>query len=143
MARVGFIGLGVMGFSMAGHLATNGHDVTVYNRTKSKVDNWLNAYNGQVAESPGELARNSEFVFCCVGNLFNCCFDLLVLQADGVPYFERPGPMGYYFFQYFTLTGDIFVHDSREVSLPDDDDGKPIAIASNNNSVSNTIVLIN
>ena len=68
MARVGFIGLGVMGFPMAGHLATNGHEVTVYNRTKSKADNWRKVYNGQVAETPGDLARNCELVFCCVGN---------------------------------------------------------------------------
>ena len=68
MARVGFIGLGVMGFPMAGHLATNGHDVIVYNRTKSKVADWLKTYGGKAAATPNEVARNSDFVFCCVGN---------------------------------------------------------------------------
>ena len=68
MARVGFIGLGVMGFPMAGHLKTNGHDVIVYNRTKSKVRDWLNMYHGKSASTPNEVARNSDFVFCCVGN---------------------------------------------------------------------------
>ena len=66
MARVGFIGLGVMGFPMAGHLKTNGHDVIVYNRTKSKVRDWLNMYHGKSASTPNEVARNSDFVFCCV-----------------------------------------------------------------------------
>ena len=68
MARVGFIGLGVMGFPMAGHLAANGHEVIVYNRTKSKAVGWLKKYDGQIAETPAELAKDSEFVFCCVGN---------------------------------------------------------------------------
>ena len=68
MARVGFIGLGVMGFPMAGHLANHGHDVIVYNRTKSKVLDWLETYKGTNAETPSEVAQNCEFLFCCVGN---------------------------------------------------------------------------
>ena len=68
MARVGFIGLGVMGFPMAGHIASSGHSVTVYNRTTSKVNNWIKQYGGRSVESPSELAEESDFVFCCVGN---------------------------------------------------------------------------
>ena len=68
MAKVGFIGLGVMGFPMAGFLAKSGHNVTVYNRTRSKVNDWLKEFNGKSVESPAEVAQNSEFVFCCVGN---------------------------------------------------------------------------
>mgnify|MGYP001368272851 FL=1 len=68
MARVGFIGLGVMGFPMAGHLANHGHDVIVYNRTKSKVLDWLNIYKGSSAETPSVAAKNCDFLFCCVGN---------------------------------------------------------------------------
>ena len=68
MARVGFIGLGVMGYPMAGHLAANGHDVTVYKRSKNKAVDWLKYNNGQIAETPAELSKESEFVFCCVGN---------------------------------------------------------------------------
>ena len=68
MARVGFIGLGVMGFPMAGHLAASDNEVVVYNRTKSKVNKWLELYNGTTLDSPGEVAQQSDFVFCCVGN---------------------------------------------------------------------------
>ena len=68
MARVGFIGLGVMGFPMAGHLANHGHDVIVYNRTKSKVLDWLKIYKGSRAETPSDAAKNCDFLFCCVGN---------------------------------------------------------------------------
>ena len=68
MARVGFIGLGVMGFPMAGHLSSGGHDVIVYNRTDRKVTEWLKSHKGEVAKTPKELAKNCDFVFCCVGN---------------------------------------------------------------------------
>ena len=68
MARVGFIGLGVMGFPMAGHLVNNGHSVTVYNRTKSKSNDWVNKYGAKSVDTISQLAADSEFVFCCVGN---------------------------------------------------------------------------
>ena len=68
MARVAFIGLGVMGFPMAGHLVTNGHEVTVYNRTASKAKAWAGLYKGQTAPTPTAAAENAEFVFACVGN---------------------------------------------------------------------------
>ena len=68
MAKVAFIGLGVMGFPMAGHLVTNGHEVTVYNRTASKAEAWADLYKGQTAPTPTAAAENAEFVFACVGN---------------------------------------------------------------------------
>ena len=68
MARVAFLGLGVMGYPMAGHLAANGHDVTVYNRTGSKAEAWAGEHSGVAATSPAEAAAEAEFVFSCVGN---------------------------------------------------------------------------
>ncbi len=66
--NVSFIGLGVMGYPMAGFLAKAGHRVTVYNRTGEKADKWLTEYNGIKAETPKEAATGAEVVFCCVGN---------------------------------------------------------------------------
>jgi len=66
--RTAFVGLGVMGSPMAGYLARNGHEVTVYNRTASKAEAWCQQYGGQTAATPGEAARNAELVFSCVGN---------------------------------------------------------------------------
>ncbi len=66
--RVAFIGLGVMGFPMAGHLAGAGLDVTVYNRTHAKAEAWVAAHGGQLAHTPAEAAKGAELVFACVGN---------------------------------------------------------------------------
>lgn len=69
MAKVAFIGLGVMGFPMAGYLATRGkHDVTVYNRTPAKAEAWVQKYGGALALTPADAAKDCDFVFCCVGN---------------------------------------------------------------------------
>jgi 3-hydroxyisobutyrate dehydrogenase-like beta-hydroxyacid dehydrogenase len=68
MARVAFIGLGVMGHPMAGHLAAKGHDVTVYNRTASRAEAWVKQHGGAAAPTPAAAARDAEFVLCCVGN---------------------------------------------------------------------------
>ncbi len=69
MAKVSFIGLGVMGYPMAGHLKTKGgHDVTVYNRTQSKAEKWTAEYGGEIAETPQQAADGCDFVFACVGN---------------------------------------------------------------------------
>jgi 3-hydroxyisobutyrate dehydrogenase len=68
MAKVAFLGLGVMGFPMARHLASKGHDVTVYNRTFAKAEAWVKAHGGKAARTPAEAARGQDFVFCCVGN---------------------------------------------------------------------------
>ena len=66
--KVSFLGLGVMGYPMAGHLANKGYEVTVYNRTESKTDKWLKEYKGIKALSPKEAAKSSSIVFACVGN---------------------------------------------------------------------------
>lgn len=68
MAKVAFLGLGVMGAPMAGHLAKAGHDVCVYNRTQQKAHDWASIYGGRVASTPAEAAQGAEFVFACVGN---------------------------------------------------------------------------
>lgn len=66
--RVAFVGLGVMGFPMAGHLAAAGHEVTVYNRSSNRADEWLALHTGTVKPTPAEAADGAEFVFMCVGN---------------------------------------------------------------------------
>lgn len=66
--RVAFLGLGVMGFPMAGHLASNGHDVVVYNRTMAKANNWVKSYEGSSAATPRDAVADREIVFTCVGN---------------------------------------------------------------------------
>ncbi len=68
MAKIAFLGLGVMGFPMAGHLSAAGHDVRVYNRTASKADRWVAQYGGARADTPREAAAGREFVMACVGN---------------------------------------------------------------------------
>lgn len=68
MAKVAFIGLGVMGFPMAGYLQKAGHQVTVYNRTSAKAEKWVAKYGGDSALNPALAAKNAEFVFACVGN---------------------------------------------------------------------------
>ncbi|KPM84732.1 MULTISPECIES: NAD(P)-dependent oxidoreductase [Pseudoalteromonas] len=66
--KVAFIGLGVMGYPMAGHLANAGHNVTVYNRTTAKAQKWVSEYQGEYAETPSEAAKGADIVFMCVGN---------------------------------------------------------------------------
>jgi 3-hydroxyisobutyrate dehydrogenase len=66
--QVAFLGLGVMGFPMAGHLVTKGHDVVVYNRTPSKAKLWTEQHQGKAAATPREAASGRDIVFCCVGN---------------------------------------------------------------------------
>lgn len=68
MARTAFIGLGVMGYPMAGHLAKAGHQVTVYNRTSAKAKAWVDEHGGAAAPTPADAAKGAEFVFACVGN---------------------------------------------------------------------------
>ena len=67
MAKAAFIGLGVMGYPMAGHLKAAGHDVTVYNRTTAKAEAWVSQHGGSMAATPADAAKGAEFVFACVG----------------------------------------------------------------------------
>jgi len=66
--RLAFIGLGVMGYPMAGHLQRAGHQVTVYNRTASRAGDWYQQFGGETAATPAEAADGADMVFCCVGN---------------------------------------------------------------------------
>src|SRR5438874_7825019 len=69
MAKLAFLGLGVMGYPMAGHLRNKGgHDVTVYNRTTAKAEQWVAQHGGRLAQTPAEAAAGKDFVFSCVGN---------------------------------------------------------------------------
>ena len=66
--NVAFIGLGVMGYPMAGYISKGGHNVTVFNRTKSKAEKWIKEYKGKMAETPADAAKDAEYIFTCVGN---------------------------------------------------------------------------
>ena len=66
--KVAFIGLGVMGYPMAGYISKGGHNVTVFNRTKLKAEKWIKEYKGKLAETPAEAAKDAEYIFTCVGN---------------------------------------------------------------------------
>src|SRR6202047_1307578 len=68
MAKVAFLGLGVMGYPMAGHLKTMGHEVTVYKRSAAKAEKWVAQFRGRRAPAPSEAAKGQEVVFACVGN---------------------------------------------------------------------------
>ncbi|MBO0764629.1 MAG: NAD(P)-dependent oxidoreductase [Hyphomicrobiaceae bacterium] len=69
MAKVAWIGLGVMGYPMAGHIRKKGgHDLTIYNRNAAKAEAWAKEFGGKTAPTPAEAARDADFVFCCVGN---------------------------------------------------------------------------
>ena len=81
MSKLAFIGLGVMGYPMAGHLAAAGHQVTVYNRTAEKAEKWVAEHGGQKADTPREAAENAAFVFTCVGN--DNDLRAVILGADG------------------------------------------------------------
>ena len=91
--RVAFLGLGVMGYPMAGHLATAGHQVTVYNRTATKSEAWCAEFAGVTgqkhAKTPREAAQDAEIVFCCVGHDED--LRSVVLGADGAFAGMRPG----------------------------------------------------
>ena len=68
MSNVAFIGLGVMGYPMAGYISKAGHNVTVYNRTAAKAEKWVGEYKGSKADTPAKAAEGADFVFTCVGN---------------------------------------------------------------------------
>ena len=82
MTRVGFCGLGVMGYPMAGHLASAGHSVSVYNRTSSRADAWVAEHSGTAFATPREVAANSDIVMLCVGNVADV--RAVVMGPDGV-----------------------------------------------------------
>ena len=89
MAKLAFIGMGVMGAPMAGHLARAGHDGTVFNRTQSKADDWANEYGGGVADTPASAAKDCDIVFTCVGN--DGDLESVTLGEDGAFGAMKPG----------------------------------------------------
>lgn len=88
-SRVAFIGLGVMGYPMAGHLAAKGHGITVYNRTAQKATAWVKAYGGATAQTPAQAAADADYVFTCVGN--DADLHQVILGPDGVLKTMRAG----------------------------------------------------
>lgn len=89
MAKVAFLGLGVMGFPMAGHLAAKGHEVTVYNRSPAKAEAWVTRHKGRSAATPREAAKGAAFVMACVGN--DADLDQVCTGPDGAFSGMAPG----------------------------------------------------
>ena len=79
--KTAFIGLGVMGYPMAGHLKKGGHDVTVYNRNPAKAKQWQEEYGGQAAPTPAAAAKGADIVFACVGR--DSDLRQVTLEKDG------------------------------------------------------------
>ncbi|WP_343642032.1 NAD(P)-dependent oxidoreductase [Roseateles sp.] len=105
--RVAFLGLGVMGFPMAGHLAKAGHQVNVYNRTAAKAQAWVAEFGGQTGATPREAAREADIVFCCVGN--DADLRSVVLGAEGALAGMKPGAV---FVDHTTASAEV----ARELS---------------------------
>ncbi|SHF78732.1 2-hydroxy-3-oxopropionate reductase [Kaistia soli DSM 19436] len=102
MAKVAFLGLGVMGFPMARHLAAAGHEVTVYNRTAAKAEAWVAAHGGAAAATPALAARGQDVVFACVGN--DDDLRAVTLGADGAFAEMAPGAV---FVDHTTASADV------------------------------------
>jgi 3-hydroxyisobutyrate dehydrogenase len=102
MASIGFIGLGVMGSPMARHLASAGHDVTVYNRTAAKAEAWVAKYGGRCAATPAEAANGQDAVITCVGN--DADLEAVTLGPDGAFAAMAAGAV---FIDHTTVSADI------------------------------------
>ena len=102
MAKLAFLGLGVMGYPMAGHLAAAGHEVCVYNRTTAKAESWVAAHGGSMAATPREAAAGCEIVFACVGNDDDLCS--VVQGADGALAGMEPGAI---FVDHTTASAEV------------------------------------
>jgi 3-hydroxyisobutyrate dehydrogenase len=100
--RVAFLGLGVMGFAMAGHLARAGHSVTVYNRTGAKATAWVAEFGQKHAATPREAAVGADIVFCCVGN--DADLRSVCVGADGAFSSMQPGAV---FVDHTTASADV------------------------------------
>ncbi len=105
--KVAFLGLGVMGLPMAGHLSLAGHDVTVYNRSAAKAKAWTGEFKGKAAATPREAAAGCDIVFCCVGN--DDDLRSVVLGDDGAFAGMKPGAV---FVDHTTASADV----ARELS---------------------------
>ena len=107
MANVAFLGLGVMGFPMAGWLAKKGHNVTVYNRTAAKAEKWCQQHGGKAAATPAAAAQGAEIVFSCVGD--DPDLREIALGAGGVIAAMKPGAI---FCDHTTASADV----AREIA---------------------------
>lgn len=108
MTAVAFLGLGTMGYPMAGHLRREGHDVCVYNRTQAKASRWVEEYAGRCADTPREACVGAELVFCCVGN--DDDLRAVALGEQGAFAGMAPGSL---FVDHTTASAEI----ARELSL--------------------------
>lgn len=102
MAKVAFLGLGVMGFPMAGHLKTKGHDVVVFNRTAAKAEAWVAKHGGSFGRTPAEAVKDADIVFCCVGD--DPDLRQVTLGADGAFGAMKKGAI---FVDHTTASADI------------------------------------
>jgi 3-hydroxyisobutyrate dehydrogenase len=102
MAKIAFLGLGVMGFPMAGHIAAAGHDVTVYNRTSAKAEAWVAQHGGAHAATPAAAVGGADFVFCCVGDDPDVL--AVALGDDGAIPAMKPGAV---FIDNSTISADV------------------------------------
>ena len=100
--KVAFIGLGVMGFPMAGHLAAAGHEVTIFNRTRARAEDWLAKHPGRAQDTPASAARGAEIVFACVGN--DDDLRSVVLGAEGAFAGMAPGAV---FVDHTTASAEV------------------------------------
>jgi 3-hydroxyisobutyrate dehydrogenase len=100
--KISFIGLGVMGYPMAGYLARAGHEVTVFNRTAEKAQRWVADHGGKTAPTPAAAADDSEFVFCCVGN--DDDLRSVTLRQDGAFETMQPGSV---FVDHTTTSAEV------------------------------------
>jgi 3-hydroxyisobutyrate dehydrogenase-like beta-hydroxyacid dehydrogenase len=101
-SRAAFIGLGVMGYPMAGHLARAGHDITVFNRTTATAERWQAEHGGAAAPTPAAAAAGADFVFCCVGN----DDDLRAVTVGDEGAFEGMSP-GTVFIDHTTTSAEV------------------------------------
>ena len=111
MSEVAFLGLGVMGYPMAGHLKARGHGIVVYNRTAAKAQKWVAEHGGASAPTPREAARGRDFVFACVGN--DDDLRAVALGPDGAFAGMKPGAV---FVDHTTASADVARELSREAS---------------------------
>lgn len=102
MAKITFLGLGVMGYPMAGHLQKAGHAVTVYNRTTSKAEKWAKEHGGSFAATPAAASKEAEFVIACVGN--DDDLRSVTIGKDGAFYSMKPGAI---FIDHTTASADV------------------------------------
>lgn len=108
MAKIAFIGIGVMGGPMAGHLARAGHEMTIYNRSRSKAEKWVEVHGGSIAENPAVAAKDQQIVISCVGN--DDDLSAVTMGRDGAFGTMSPGTL---FIDHTTVSARI----SRQLSV--------------------------